>query len=172
MRAVVHAPNPFEMRPVGLRQERLRRAGKPPPYPHRRGYRETDHVGENTPKRRPAETNRPLQTLPQRCRRRRGPQRVSDDVHLFICYRKNRPPYIPPWPPPPQCARVLRLTLYFSVSRCLCGEYLLRPTKAPPPESLPLSRPLRRTSPSPRGRSAPWPDTSSQRTRAPVPMIF
>jgi hypothetical protein len=30
----------------------------------------------------------------------------------------------PPWPPPPPCSRVLPLTLFFSVSLWLCGEYL------------------------------------------------
>src|ERR1039457_6903182 len=29
----------------------------------------------------------------------------------------------PPWPPPPPCAPVLPLTLFFSVSPWLCGEY-------------------------------------------------
>ena len=31
----------------------------------------------------------------------------------------------PPWPPRPPCAPVLPLTLFFSVSLWLCGEYLL-----------------------------------------------
>src|ERR1035441_1302454 len=37
--------------------------------------------------------------------------------------RRNPGVPAPPWPPPPPCAPVLPLTLFFSVSPWLCGEY-------------------------------------------------
>jgi hypothetical protein len=42
-----------------------------------------------------------------------------------------------PCPPPPPCARALPLTLFFSVSPCLCGEYDF--DTSPCPRALPLT---------------------------------
>src|ERR1022692_1858672 len=55
--------------------------------------------------------------------------RVSQTECIPISSSSKRPLFsraptlTPPCPPPPPCARVLPLTLFFSVSPCLRGEY-------------------------------------------------